>query len=303
MEDFRKCMSFIAGFIAFFTFIAFMVVDNHLSKWEIVKTNVYYNSENSTLYMSDTPQYYILLNNNGGGDNETDYIDLVNQDCKSIRIGQPNKKFYNQSVFSKKTYYVFDNGGVTKPENFSGYIQYGEKAYTLKEFYENPPFEGNIDPLKSRTSIIWGFITLGLVVICLIGLLIPFEEFDFSNLFRKHKEKHLKKEYKEIFDKLKIAFKVKQVDTIFCDIEGRSWRIDIDHYDQTIGIKFNRDGILYDYRLNAAILHDGCDTQAAKAFLRYKPKLHSLYDNVIDYVSKAIVYGVIPESNKVSFSI
>ena len=302
MEGFRKCVSFMAGLIAFFTFIAFLVVDDHLSKWEIVKTNLVYNNETSLLSTSQTPQYYILLNKYGSGNSETDYIDLVNQDCITIRINQPNKKFYNQAVFSKKTFYIFDNGGVTKPENFHEYIQYDEKAYTLKEFYENPPFEGDVDPRGSSNPKIMGLVTLGLVALCLIGF-IPFEDYDFSEPFRKCKEKRIKKEYKEIFDKLKIAFKVKQVDTIFCDIDGRSWRIDIDHYDQTIGIKFNRDGILFDYRLNAAVLHDGCDTQAAQAFLKYKPKLHSLYNNVIDYVSKAIVDGVIPESNKVSFSI
>ena len=89
MEEFRKCISFITGFIAFFTFIAFLAEDDYLSKWTLVKTYVSYNDETSILSKSQTPQYYILLNTSGSGNNETDYIDLENQDCKIVRIQQP----------------------------------------------------------------------------------------------------------------------------------------------------------------------------------------------------------------------
>lgn len=303
MEEFRKCISFITGFIAFFTFIAFMAVDDHLSKWELVKTNLVYNNETSLLSTSLTPQYYILLNKYGSGNSETDYIDLVNQDCITVRIQQPNKKFYNQAVFSKKTFYIFDNNGVTEPENFSGYIQHDEKAYTLEEFYENPPFEGDVDPLGSKKPQMWGLITLGLIVLCLIGL-IPFEDFDFSTPFRKFKEKNLKKEYEEIFDKLKIVFKVEAVDTINCYIDDCRWRIEIDHENKVISILYNSgDGIRYYYRQKQVSTYDNADINAAIAFLKYKSKLQLLYNNIIDYVSKAIVDKIPPTSKQISINI
>lgn len=284
MEGFRKCVSFFAGTIAFFTFIAFMVVDDHLSKWTLVKTYIIYNDETSILSKSQTPQYYILLNTSGSGNNETDYIDLENQDCKIVRIQQPNKKFYNQAIFSKKTYYVFNNGGVTKPENFNGYIQHGEKAYTLEEFYENPPFEGDTDPLGSEN--IWGWITLGLVAICLIGL-IPFEDIDF-HLPRGPKIKKLGKEYKEFFDHLEMTFKAPQLKRI---IINEDWVIRTNRAsteDNTIDIRCNRDGISYNYKTKKFILHDSSDITWSLAFLKYKSKWPSIYSAVADYVLNVV---------------
>lgn len=284
MEGFRKCVSFFAGTIAFFTFIAFMVVDDHLSKWTLVKTYIIYNDETSILSKSQTPQYYILLNTSGSGNNETDYIDLENQDCKIVRIQQPNKKFYNQAIFSKKTYYVFNNGGVTKPENFNGYIQHGEKAYTLEEFYENPPFEGDTDPLGSEN--IWGWITLGLVAICLIGL-IPFEEFDF-HLPHGPMIKKLGKEYKEFFDHLEMTFKAPQLKRI---IINEDWVIRTNRAsteDNTIDIRCNRDGISYNYKTKKFILHDSSDITWSLAFLKYKSKWPSIYSAVADYVLNVV---------------
>lgn len=286
MEDFRKCVSFITGFIAFFTLIAFIAVDDHLSKWELVKTNLVYNNETSILSKSQTPQYYILLNKYGSGNSETDYIDLMNQDCITVRIQQPNKKFYNQAVFSKKTYYIFDNNGVTKPENFNGYIQYDEKAYTLEEFYENPPFEGDIDPLGPKSYRIWGWITLGLVAVCLIGL-IPFEDFEF-HLPRGPMIKKLEKEYKEFFDHLKMTFKAPQLRRI---IINNDWVIrtnDASSETNTIDIRCNRDGISYNYKTKKFILHDSSDITWSFAFLKYKSKWPSIYSAIADYVLNSV---------------
>lgn len=286
MEVFRKCMSFIFGTIAFFASIAFLVVDDHLSKWELVKTNLVYDNETSLLSQSQTPQYYILLSKYGSGNSETDYIDLVNQDCKIIRINQPNKKFYNQTVFSKKTYYIFDNDGVTKPENFSGYIQHGESAYTLEEFYENPPFEGDVDPLGRKGPQVWGLITLGLVALCLIGF-IPFEDIDF-HLPRGPKIKKLGKEYKEFFDHLEMTFKAPQLKRI---IINEDWVIRTNRAsteDNTIDIRCNRDGISYNYKTKKFILHDSSDITWSLAFLKYKSKWPSIYSAVADYVLNVV---------------
>lgn len=298
MEGFRKCVSFLAGIIAFFTFIAFMIVDDHLSKWTLVKTYIIYDDETSLLSQSQTPQYYILLNKYGSGNSETDYIDLVNKDCKTIRINQPNKKFYNQTVFSKKTYYIFDNDGVTKPENFSGYIQHGESAYTLEEFYENPPFEGDVDPLGSKKPRLWGLITLGLVALCLIGF-IPFEDFEFI-LPDNIKKRKIKKATAEIVPHLEHVFKVENLKTIDFTIDSIKWRIDIDHDDRTIFItpRGFRDGIFYDYRTKEINLNDRHDLQAALKFIKFKSKLQPLYNGILDYVVNTVV-DKIPPAEKI----
>lgn len=298
MEGFRKCVSFFAGTIAFFTFIAFMVVDDHLSKWTLVKTYIIYNDETSILSKSQTPQYYILLNTSGSGNNETDYIDLENQDCKIVRIQQPNKKFYNQAIFSKKTYYVFNNGGVTKPENFNGYIQHGEKAYTLEEFYENPPFEGDTDPLGSEN--IWGWITLGLVAICLIGL-IPFEEFDF-HLPHGPMIKKLGKEYKEFFDHLEMTFKAPQLRRIIINDDWVIRTNDASSEANTIDLRCNRDGISYNYKTKKFILHDSSDITWSFAFLKYKSKWPSIYSAIADYVL-SVAEGKTTEEDEIYITI
>lgn len=301
MEGFRKCVSFLAGVIAFFTFIAFMVVDDHLSKWTLVKTYIIYNDETSILSKSQTPQYYILLNTSGTGNNETDYIDLENQNCSIVRIQQPNKKFYNQAIFSKKTYYIFNNGGVTKPENFNGYIQYGEKAYTLEEFYENPPFEGDIDPLGSENM--WGWITLGLVAICLIGL-IPVEEFEFT-LPNTMKEKKVRKAAAEIFPHLEHVFKVEKLKVINFITETVTWKISIDHDDRTIYISqlgLSRDGMRYNYKTKEVSLQDKYDLQVALAFIKLKPKLQPLYNGILDYAVETVV-DKIPPSDEIQISL
>lgn len=294
MEDFRKCVSFITGFIAFFTFIAFLVVDDHLSKWELVKTNLVYDNETSLLSKSQTPQYYILLNKSGSGDSETDYIDLLNQDCITVRFTQPNKKFYNQAVFSKKTFYIFDNGGVTDPKNFNGYIQHGEKAYTLEEFYENPPFEGNTDPLGTKGPQLWGLITLGLVALCLIGF-IPFEDFEFT-LPDNLKKRKIKKATIEIVPHLENVFKVENLKTIDFTVDSIKWRIGINHDDRTIFITPQgfRDGIFYDYRTKEINLNDRHDLQAALKFIKLKSKLQPLYNGILDYVVSAVVDKNLP---------
>lgn len=288
MEEFRKCMSFIFGTIAFFTFIAFLVVDDHIYKWEFVKTNLIYDNETSLLSQSQTPQYYILLNKYGSGNSETDYIDLVNQDCKTIRIQQPNKKFYNQAVFSKKTYYIFDNGGVTKPDNFNGYIQHGESAYTLEEFYENPPFEGDVDPLGSKKPQLWGLITLGLVALCLIGF-IPFEDIDFDfHLPRGHIIKKLGKEYTEFFDHLRMTFKAPQLKRIIINDDWVIRTNGASSEANTIDLRCNRDGISYNYKTKKFILHDSADITWSLAFLKYKSKWPSIYSAIADYVLNVV---------------
>lgn len=302
MEEFRKCISFIAGFIAFFTFIAFMAVDDHLSKWVLVKTYIVYDNETSILSKSQTPQYYIILNATGSGNNETDYIDLVNQDCKTIRIQQPNKKFYNQTVFSKKSYYIFDNGGVTKPENFSGYIQHGEKAYTLEEFYENPPFEGDVDPLGSKKPQMWGLITLGLVALCLIGL-IPFEDFDFQfHLPRGTMIKKLGKEYKEFFDHLEMTFKAPELKRIIINDDWVIRTNKASSETNTIDIRCNRDGISYNYKTKKFIIHDNSDITRSFAFLKYKSKWPSIYSAIADYVLN-VVEGKTTEEDEIYITI
>lgn len=302
METFRKYISFLAGVIAFFTFIAFMVEDDHLSKWVLVKTYLVCDNETSAISKSQTPQYYIILNTVGNGNSEVDYIDLKNQDCQTMRIQQPNKKFYNQAIFSKKTYYIFNNNGVTKPENFNGYIQHGEKAYTLEEFYENPPFEGDIDPLGSKSCHIWGWITLGLVAVCLIGL-IPFEDFEFT-LPDKIKEKKVKKATAEIFPHLEHVFKVENLKVIDFNTENATWRIGIDHEDRTISITNPgcRDGMYYNYKTKEVSLHDKYDLQVALAFIKLKSKLQPLYNGILDYVVKTVV-DKIPPSDRIQIDI
>lgn len=300
MEELRKCISFITGFIAFFTFIAFLVVDDHLSKWELVKTNLVYDNETSLLSQSQTPQYYILLNKYGSGSSETDYIDLVNQDCKTIRFTQPNKKFYNQAVFSKKTYYIFDNGGVTKPENFNGYIQHGESAYTLEEFYENPPFEGDTDPLGGKGPQLWGFITIGLVALCLIGL-IPFEDIDF-HLPRGPMIKKLGKEYKEFFDHLEMTFKAPQLKRIIINDDWVIRTNSASSETNTIDLRCNRDGISYNYKTKKFILHDSSDITWSFAFLKYKSKWPSIYSAIADYVLN-VVEGKTTEKDEIYVTI
>lgn len=302
MEEFRKFISFFTGGVAFFTFIIFMTSDNHLSKWELVKTNLVYDNETSVLNKSQTPQYYILLNSSGSGDNETDYIVLLSQDCKIIRINQPNKKFYNQTIFSKKTYYLFDNGGVTKPEYFNGYIQHGEKAYTLEDFYENPPFEGDTDPLGPKSHHIFGWVSLGLVAICLIGF-IPFEDYEF-NLPNELKERKVKKTAIEIFPHLEYIFKVEKLKVIDFSIENTDWRINIDHDYRTVSINRldHRDGISYDYKTKEVSLYNKYNLQTALKFIKLKSKLYPLYNGILDYVVTTVVDEV-PPSDKIRIDV
>lgn len=294
MEEFRKFISIIAGILAFSALLVFITSDDHLYKWELVKTNLIYNNETSILNKSQTPQYYILLNTSGSGDNENDYIVLLSQDCKVININQPNKKFYNQAIFSKKTYYLFDNGGVTKPEYFNGYIQHGEKAYTLEDFYENPPFEGDTDPLSPKSHYIFLWIALGSVVICLIGF-IPFEDYEF-NLPNEIKERKVKKTATEIFPNLEYIFKVEKLKVVDFSIENTDWRIDIDHNYQTMSINRlgHRDGISYDYKTKEVGLYNKYNLQTALKFIKLKSKLYPLYNNILNYVVEVVVDKVQP---------
>lgn len=300
MEEFRKFCAAIAGTAAMVFLIICCVADDHLSEWTLIKTNLAFNEEQSVFENVDTPQYYILKKEYGNGDYETGYVDLINQNCKEFHITQPNKCFFNCSVFSKKSFNVFNNGGVTKPDNFSGYIQYGDKPYTLAEFYENPPFEpGKRDPLQPGV-IHWGWIFLGTVAFTLICL-IPFEEFDF-HLPRGPMIKKLEKEYKEFFDHLEMTFKAPQLRRI---IVNDDWVIRTNGASSeanTIDLRCNRDGISYNYKTKKFILHDSSDITWSFAFLKYKSKWPSIYSAIADYVLN-VVEGKTTEEDEIYVTI
>ena len=298
MEDFRKVMAVICGSATLVFFITWACIGGSTSEWNLVKTYLQYNNETNVLEPSQTPQYYIILNTSGGGNSETDYLDLVNQDCRLIRINQPNKKFYNQAIFSKKKYFISYNGGVTTPENFNGYIQYGEKAYSLEEFYENPPFEGRRDPSALKNP--FGWIALSLLLACALFALIPFEEYEFTLPFKdKIKKKKVEKAAIEIFSHLEHIFKVKKLKNINFSIEDTDWKICIDHNCRTMSItpQSRVDGIYYDYRTKEVNLHDKYGLRVALEFIKFKSKLQPLYNNILNYIVDVVVDKIPPADN------
>ena len=288
-------LSVIFGVIGFIFFMVWLIgMDVNAYDWKFIKINLAPTNGliEQVFTKCDDPKYYLLIKENGCGDCDADYIIIRDEEGREYKVMKPNKTFYNQSGYIKRTFKI-GSDGIQKPENFNGYIQHDNKTYTLSEFYEHPPFD-RIDPLAKHED--WaptmGWIALG----CLA--LIPLFWIPWSHIhLPKSRKITLEQPYAEIFGHLKMLLRVKYIDHIDLEIDEKDFDVYIKHDKNQIIIKYGRDGFGWDYDDKQFFYQDENDIKVAKWLLARSNHFMKLYNKVADIVLESFENNSISSCN------